>query len=126
MGHPMFFLAAVAACLLWSAAFIAAAVRTDRVWVRRILVATAVVVPPLVLVKACPLGHLAERPAALEFLRAEPARGLRVRAAPLPRGSPSRTRPSAAVESLRDAPAVLRGPLGSIGGTSQRGGAEIR
>ena len=35
MGHLMFFLAAIAACLLWSAAFIAAAARTERAWLRQ-------------------------------------------------------------------------------------------
>lgn len=49
MGHLMFFLAAIAACLLWSAAFIAAAARTERAWLRRLLAAVAVVVPPLAL-----------------------------------------------------------------------------
>ena len=47
MGQLMFYLAAVAACLLWSAAFVAAAARTDRTWLRRLLVAVAVVVPLL-------------------------------------------------------------------------------
>jgi len=47
MGYLMFFLAVIAACLFWSAAFVAAAARTDRVWVRRLLTGIAVVVPPL-------------------------------------------------------------------------------
>lgn len=50
MGHLMFFLAAIAACLLWSAAFVAAAARTERAWLRRLLAAVAVVVPSLALV----------------------------------------------------------------------------
>ncbi len=49
MGHLMFYLAAVAACLLWSAAFVAAAARVTRPWPRRLLVAVAVVVPVLAL-----------------------------------------------------------------------------
>jgi len=49
MGYLMFYVAAIAACLLWSAAFVAAAARTERVWVRRLLTAIAVVVPPLAL-----------------------------------------------------------------------------
>lgn len=47
MGHLMFYLAAVAACLLWTATFIAAAARTERPWLRRLLAAIGVVVPPL-------------------------------------------------------------------------------
>lgn len=47
MGYVMFSLAVVAACLLWSATFIAAAARTERLWLRRLLVAIAVLVPPL-------------------------------------------------------------------------------
>lgn len=47
MGYVMFYLAVVAACLLWSATFIAAAARTERPWLRRLLVAIAVLVPPL-------------------------------------------------------------------------------
>ena len=46
----MFFLAVIAACLLWSAAFVAAAARTDRLWLRRLLSAVAIVGPPLALV----------------------------------------------------------------------------
>lgn len=49
MGYLMFYLAVIAACLLWSAAFVAAAARTEHVWVRRLLTAIAVVVPPLAL-----------------------------------------------------------------------------
>lgn len=49
MGHLMFYLAVVAACLLWSATFVAAAARTERVWLRRLLVAVAIILPPLAL-----------------------------------------------------------------------------
>lgn len=49
MGYLMFFMAVIAACLLWSAAFIAAAARTERVWLRRLLAAIAIAVPPLAL-----------------------------------------------------------------------------
>ncbi len=49
MGHLFFYLAVVAACLLWSAAFTAAAARSRPGWMRRILVAVAVIVPPLAL-----------------------------------------------------------------------------
>jgi hypothetical protein len=45
MGYAMFFLAVVAACLLWSAAFTAAAARSVRPWLRRLLVGVAVLVP---------------------------------------------------------------------------------
>jgi len=45
----MFFMTAIAACLLWSAAFIAAAAHTERAWLRRLLTAVGVVVPPLAL-----------------------------------------------------------------------------
>jgi len=47
MGHVFFYLAVVAACLLWSAAFTVAAARTRPGWVRRVLIAVAVVVPVL-------------------------------------------------------------------------------
>jgi hypothetical protein len=50
MGHLFFFLAVGAACLLWSAAFIAAAARTRQGWMRWLFVAVAVLVPPLALV----------------------------------------------------------------------------
>jgi hypothetical protein len=49
MGHGFFYLAVVAACLLWSAAFIAAAARSRPGWIRRMLVAAAVIAPPLAL-----------------------------------------------------------------------------
>lgn len=45
MGYALFFLAVVAACLLWSAAFTAAAARSVRPWLRRLLLAVAVLVP---------------------------------------------------------------------------------
>ncbi len=47
MGHLFFFLAVVAACLLWSAAFTAAAARARPGWIRWILLIVAVVVPVL-------------------------------------------------------------------------------
>jgi len=50
MGHFFFYLAIVAACLLWSAVFTAAAARTRPGWIRWILLAVAVVVPVLSLV----------------------------------------------------------------------------
>jgi hypothetical protein len=45
MGYALFFLAVVAACLLWSAAFTAGAARARRAWLRRLLLGVAVVVP---------------------------------------------------------------------------------
>lgn len=49
MGHFMFYLAVVAACLLWSATFTAVAARVEgRGW-RRLLVAIAVLIPALAL-----------------------------------------------------------------------------
>lgn len=45
MGYALFFLAVVVTCLLWSAAFTAAAARSVRPWLRRLLVAVAVLVP---------------------------------------------------------------------------------
>jgi len=50
MGHLFFYLAVVAACLLWSAAFTAAAARTRPGWIRWLLVAVAVAMPVLALV----------------------------------------------------------------------------
>ncbi|MEI6241257.1 MAG: hypothetical protein WCR51_12780 [Planctomycetia bacterium] len=50
MGYLMFYLAVIAACLLWSATFVAAAARTERTWLRRLLTGVAVVVPLLALV----------------------------------------------------------------------------
>jgi hypothetical protein len=47
MGHLFFYLAVIAACLLWSAAFTAAAARTRPGWIRWILIAVAVTVPVL-------------------------------------------------------------------------------
>ena len=49
MGHFFFYLAVVAACLLWSAAFTAVAARTRPGWIRRVLIAVAVAVPVLAL-----------------------------------------------------------------------------
>jgi hypothetical protein len=45
MGHFFFFVFVVAACLLWSAAFTAAAARTQHPWLRRLLEAVAVLLP---------------------------------------------------------------------------------
>jgi len=50
MGHFFFYLAVVAACLLWSAAFTAAAARTRPGWIRWLLVTMAVIAPVLSLV----------------------------------------------------------------------------
>ena len=50
MGHLFFYLAVVTACLLWSAAFTAAAARSQPGWIRWLLVAVAVLVPVLALV----------------------------------------------------------------------------
>lgn len=50
MGHLFFYLAIVAACLLWSAVFTAAAARSRPGWIRWLLVAVAVIVPVLALV----------------------------------------------------------------------------
>jgi hypothetical protein len=47
MGHFLFFVFVVASCLLWSAAWTAAAARTQRQWLRRLLEAVAVI-PPVV------------------------------------------------------------------------------
>ena len=47
MGYVFFYFAVVAACLLWSAAFTAVAARTRPGWIRRLLAAVAVIVPPL-------------------------------------------------------------------------------
>ena len=49
MGHLFFYLAIVAACLLWSAVFTAAAARSRPGWIRWLLVAVAVIVPVLAL-----------------------------------------------------------------------------
>ena len=49
MGHLFFYLSVVGACLLWSAACIAGAARAHRPWLRRLLVAAAVILPPLAL-----------------------------------------------------------------------------
>lgn len=47
MTHLAFFIAVVAASLLWSAAMTAAAARVQRLWLRQLLVALAVVAPAL-------------------------------------------------------------------------------
>lgn len=47
MGHFLFFLAVVVACLLWSAAFTAAAARTRSGWIRRGLIVVAMAAPVL-------------------------------------------------------------------------------
>lgn len=52
MGHFLFFVFVVAACLLWSAAWTAAAARTRRSWTRRLLEAVAVL-PPVVVLAPC-------------------------------------------------------------------------
>ena len=49
MTHLAFFIAVVAASLLWSAAMTAAAARVQRPWLRQLLVALAVVAPALAL-----------------------------------------------------------------------------
>lgn len=49
MGYLIFYVAVIAACLFWSAACIAAAARTERTWLRRLLLVIAVLVPPLAL-----------------------------------------------------------------------------
>lgn len=60
MGYFVFYVTVIAACLLWSATFTAAAARTERAWLRRLLVAVAVVVPALSLLPfVCFTGLLA-------------------------------------------------------------------
>jgi hypothetical protein len=49
MGSLMFFAAAIAACLLWTAAFTAAAARTNRGWLRSLLASIGAGVPVLTL-----------------------------------------------------------------------------
>jgi len=49
MGHFLFFVFVVASCLLWSAALTAAAARTHRLWLRRLLAAVAVLAPVVAL-----------------------------------------------------------------------------
>ena len=49
MTHLAFFIAVVAASLLWPAAMTAAAVRVHRPWLHRLLIALAIVAPALVL-----------------------------------------------------------------------------
>lgn len=58
MGHLMLYLAVVAACLLWSATFVAAAARTSRPWLRRVLAIVAVAVPVLSLLPLVSLTGL--------------------------------------------------------------------
>ena len=52
MGHSLFFVFVVAACLLWSATFTAAASQTPRHWLRRLLAAVGVLVPVVSLLPA--------------------------------------------------------------------------
>ncbi len=52
MGHFLFFVFVVASCLLWSAAWTAAAARTQRPWLRRLLEGVAVI-PPVVALAPC-------------------------------------------------------------------------
>jgi hypothetical protein len=52
MGHFLFFVFVIAACLLWSAALTAAAARTQRPWLRRLLEAVAVL-PPVMALAPC-------------------------------------------------------------------------
>ncbi|MFM9057698.1 MAG: hypothetical protein ACKOSQ_00980 [Planctomycetaceae bacterium] len=59
MGILVLYLAVVAACLLWSAACVAAAARTSRRWLRWTLVALAVAVPVLALTVCVRLVALA-------------------------------------------------------------------
>jgi hypothetical protein len=47
MGHLFFYLAVVAACLLWSATCVAAATRTRHRWLKSLLVAAGVILPVL-------------------------------------------------------------------------------
>jgi hypothetical protein len=52
MAHPLFFGALIAGCLFWAAASVALAVRTERPWLRRLLVASGVLLTPLALLPA--------------------------------------------------------------------------
>jgi hypothetical protein len=52
MGHFFFFVFVVVSCLLWSAAWTAAAARTQRSWLRRLLEGVAVI-PPVVALAPC-------------------------------------------------------------------------
>ena len=49
MAHALLFAAAIAACLFWTAACVAAAARTERAWLRRLLVAAGVLLPMVLL-----------------------------------------------------------------------------
>jgi hypothetical protein len=60
MAHGLFFAAAIAACLFWTAACVAAAARTERRWLRRLLAAVGVLLPLLLLLPWLVLtGYLA-------------------------------------------------------------------
>lgn len=52
MAHLLFFGAMIAGCLFWTAACMAAAIRTERVWLRRLLVSGGVLLAPLALLPA--------------------------------------------------------------------------
>jgi hypothetical protein len=52
MAHLLFFWALIAGCLFWAAASVALAVRTERPWLRRLLVASGVLLAPLALLPA--------------------------------------------------------------------------
>jgi hypothetical protein len=52
MAHLLFFGALIAGCLFWAAASVALAVRTERPWLRRLLVASGVLLAPLALLPA--------------------------------------------------------------------------
>ena len=49
MAHVLFFAAAIAACLFWTAACVAAAARTERRWLRRLLAAVGMFLPLILL-----------------------------------------------------------------------------
>jgi hypothetical protein len=50
MAYVLFFAAAIATCLFWTAACVAVAARTERIWLRRLLVAAGVLLPLILLV----------------------------------------------------------------------------
>jgi hypothetical protein len=52
MAHLLFFVAMIAGCLFWAAASVALAARTERPWLRRLLVAAGVLLAPLALLPA--------------------------------------------------------------------------
>ena len=66
MTHLAFFMAVVAAALLWSAALTAAAVRTRRPWLQRLLITLAVVAPVLTLLPWLAVSFLLAFAAKLE------------------------------------------------------------